>query len=183
MVGGTVGKVVHAKNSAFQVGDIVAGYWGWQEFAVSGGHKLRKLDPTLAPVSTALGVLGMPGMTAYFGPLDICRLQPGETVLVSGAAGAVGSLVGQGAKIVGSRAVGIAGSDQKVAWLVNELSFAGGFNHKTSTNYVARLKQLCPNGVDCYFDNVGGAITGAVFPVRNTKGRISFVGRSLSTML
>jgi len=141
MVGGTVGKVVHANNSAFQVGDIVAGYWGWQEFAVSGGHKLRNLDPTLAPVSTALGVLGMPGMTTCFGLLDICSPQPGETVVVSGAAGAVGSFVGQIAKIVGSRAVGIAGSDQKVAWLVNELGFAGGFNYKTSTSVCGQISQ------------------------------------------
>jgi NADPH:quinone reductase len=138
---------------------------------------LRKLDPRLAPVSNALGVLGMPGMTAYFGLLDICRPQPGETVVVSGAAGAVASLVGQIAKIVGSRAVGIAGSDQKVAWLVNELGFDGGFNYKTSSDYVASIRQLCPNGVDCYFDNVGGAINDAIFPVLNTRGRISVCGQ------
>ena len=178
-----LGQVVASRNPLFAVGKHVSGTFGVQEYFISEGKGLIEVDLRVAPLPTFLNVLGMTGMTAYFGPLDICRLQPGETVLVSGAAGAVGSLVGQVAKIVGSRAVGIAGSDQKVAWLVNELSFAGGFNHKTSTNYVARLKQLCPNGVDCYFDNVGGAITGAVFPVRNTKGRISFVGRSLSAML
>jgi NADPH:quinone reductase len=177
MVGGTVGQVVQSRNPEFQVGDIFEGYWGWQEYAISNGERLRKLDPDLAPVSTALGVLGMPGMTAYFGLLDICKPRPGETVLVSGAAGAVGSLVGQIARIVGCRAVGIAGSDAKVRWLVDELGFDAAFNYKTADNYVTALKQLCPSGVDCYFDNVGGAITDAVFPVLNPKGRISVCGQ------
>lgn len=177
MVGGTVGKVVASKNPEFQAGDIVEGYWGWQEFAVSDGQGLRKLDPSLAPVSTALGVLGMPGMTAYFGFLEICKPRPGETVVVSGAAGAVGSLVGQIAKIKGCRAVGVAGSDQKVAWLVNELGFDAAFNYRTTGDYVARLKELCPNGIDCYFDNVGGTITDAVFPVLNTRARIAVCGQ------
>jgi NADPH:quinone reductase len=177
MVGGTVGQVVQSRNPKFQVGDIFEGYWGWQEYAISNGERLRKLDPDLAPVSTALGVLGMPGMTAYFGFLDICKPRPGETVLVSGAAGAVGSLVGQIARIVGCRAVGIAGSDAKVRWLVDELGFDAAFNYKTADNYVTALKQLCPSGVDCYFDNVGGAITDAVFPVLNPKGRISVCGQ------
>jgi hypothetical protein len=177
MVGGTVGQVVQSKNPKFQVGEIVEGYWGWQEYGVSNGDKLRKLDPNLAPISTALGVLGMPGMTAYFGLLDICKPQPGETVVVSGAAGAVGSLVGQIAKIVGCRAVGIAGTDKKVAWLVSELGFDSAFNYKNTENYVAALKELCPNGVDCYFDNVGGSITDAVFPVLNPKARIGVCGQ------
>ncbi len=161
----------------FTLGDIYEGYWGWQEYSVSNGEKLRKLDPNLAPISTALGVLGMPGMTAYFGLLDICKPQPGETVVVSGAAGAVGSLVGQIAKIIGCRAVGIAGTDEKVAWLVNELGFDAAFNYKTTENYVAALKELCPHGIDCYFDNVGGAVTDAVFPVLNPKSRISVCGQ------
>jgi NADPH-dependent curcumin reductase CurA len=177
MVGGTVGQVVQSKNTKFQAGDIYEGYWGWQEYAVSNGDSLRKLDPNLSPVSTALGVLGMPGLTAYFGLLDICKPRLGETVVVSGAAGAVGSLVGQIAKIVGCRAVGIAGTDQKVAWLVNELGFDAAFNYKTTENYVATLKQVCPRGVDCYFDNVGGAITDALFPVLNPRARISVCGQ------
>jgi NADPH:quinone reductase len=177
MVGGTVGQVVQSKNPKFQVGEIFEGYGGWQEYAVSNGDKLRKLDPNLAPVSTALGVLGMPGMTAYFGLLDICKPQPGEMVVVSGAAGAVGSLVGQIAKIVGCRAVGIAGTDEKVAWLVNELGFDAALNYKTTENYVAALKELCPHGVDCYFDNVGGSITDAVFSVLNPRARISVCGQ------
>jgi NADPH-dependent curcumin reductase CurA len=177
MVGGTVGQVVQSKNSQFAPNDILEGYWGWQEYAVSNGDRLRKLDPRDAPVSTPLGVLGMPGMTAYFGLLDICKPQRGETVVVSGAAGAVGSLVGQIAKIAGCRVVGIAGSDEKVAWLVSELGFDAAFNYKTAENYVAVLKQLCPKGIDCYFDNVGGAVSDAVFPVLNTKSRIAVCGQ------
>ena len=177
MVGGTVGQVIESKNPKFQVGEFYEGYWGWQEYFISGGERLRKLDPALAPISTALGVLGMPGMTAYFGLLDICKPQPGETVLVSGAAGAVGSLVGQIAKIVGCRAVGIAGTDDKVSWLANDLGFDAAFNYKTTENYVEALKAHCPSGIDCYFDNVGGSITDAVFPVLNSKARIAVCGQ------
>ncbi len=119
MVGGTVGRVVESKSPNFSVGDYVSGQWGWREHAAVDAKTLRKLDAKVAPVSTALGVLGMPGMTAYFGLLDICNPKPGETVVVSGAAGAVGSLVGQIAKIKGCRAVGIAGTDDKVEWLTN----------------------------------------------------------------
>ena len=177
MVGGTVGKVVQSTNPQFHAGDVVAGYWGWQEFAVSDGKGLQKLDTSLAPASTALGVLGMPGMTAYFGFLDICQPKPGETVVVSGAAGAVGSLVGQIAKIKGCRAVGIAGTDEKLAWLTGELGFDAAFNYKTTENYVAKLKELCPQGIDCYFDNVGGPVTDAVLPVLNVRARISICGQ------
>lgn len=177
MVGGTVGQVVESKNAAFRPGDVVEGYWGWQEWAVSNGHGLRKLDLDLAPVSTALGVLGMPGMTAYFGFLEICKPQPGETVLVSGAGGAVGSLVGQIAKVKGCRAVGIAGTDEKVEYLTGELGFDAAFNYKTVDNYVVKYKELCPNGIDCYFDNVGGKITDAVPPLLNTYARISICGQ------
>jgi hypothetical protein len=177
MVGGTVGLVEESNNADFQPGDAVEGYWGWQEWAISKGHGLRKLDRDLAPISTALGVLGMPGLTAYFGFLEICKPQPGETVLVSGAAGAVGSLVGQIAKIKGCRAVGIAGTDEKVEYLTGELGFDAAFNYKTVDNYVVKYKELCPNGIDCYFDNVGGAITDAVFPLMNVFGRVSVCGQ------
>ena len=177
MIGATVGKVAQSQNPAFQVGDIVVGYWGWQEYAVSDGKGLQKLDPSLAPISAALGVLGMPGMTAYFGFLDICQPKPGETVVVSGAAGAVGSLVGQIAKIKGCRAVGIAGTDAKVAWLTGELGFDAAFNYKTTEDYVAKLRELCPQGIDCYFDNVGGAVTDAVLPLLNVRARISVCGQ------
>ena len=177
MVGGTVGQVVQSASPHWQKGDIVEGYWGWQEFSVSDGSRLRKLDPSLAPISTALGVLGMPGIAAYFGLLEICKPRVNETVVVSGAAGAVGSLVGQIAKISGCRAVGIAGSDEKVAWLVGEIGFDGAFNYKTTANYVTELKSLCPDGIDCYFDNVGGAVTDAIFPVLNPRGRIAVCGQ------
>ena len=116
-------------------------------------------------------------MTAYFGLLDICRPKAGETVVVSGAAGAVGSLVGQIAKMQGCRAVGIAGDDSKIDWLVGQLGFDAAFNYKTTTDYPAKLKELCPNGIDCYFDNVGGPITDAVFPLMNVFGRISICGQ------
>ncbi len=177
MQGGTVGQVVESKAAGFAAGDYVTGMWGWQEFAAADAKTLMKLDPKLAPVSTALGVLGMPGMTAYFGFLEICQPKPGETVLVSGAAGAVGSLVGQIAKIKGCRAVGIAGTDDKVAWMTKELGFDAAFNYKTTPDYIAKLKEVCPKGIDCYFDNVGGATTDAVFPLMNVYGRMSICGQ------
>ena len=177
MVGGAVGQVVESHHTGFATGDFVLGYWGWQEQAVVEGKTLLKLNPNLAPISTALGVLGMPGMTAYFGFLEICKPQPGEVVVVSGAAGAVGSLVGQIAKIKGCRVVGIAGTDEKVHWLVNDLGFDAAFNYKTATDYTAKLKEICPSGIDCYFDNVGGAITDSVFPLLNVFGRVSVCGQ------
>ena len=177
MQGGTVGQVVESKAGGFAAGDYVTGFWGWQEFAAVDPKTLTKLDAKLAPVSTALGVLGMPGMTAYFGFLEICQPKPGETVLVSGAAGAVGSLVGQIAKIKGCRTIGIAGTDDKVAWMTKELGFDAAFNYKSTSDYSAKLKELCPNGIDCYFDNVGGAITDAVFPLMNVYGRMSICGQ------
>lgn len=176
MVGAAVGRVVESKSPNFSPGDFVSGYWGWQEHAAVDARTLRKLDPKGAPVSASLGALGMPGMTAYFGFLDICNPKPGETVVVSCAAGAVGSLVGQIAKIKGCRAIGIAGTDDKVEWLTKELGFDGAFNYKTTDNYVAKLKELCPSGIDCYFDNVGGAITDAVFSLMNVFGRVSVCG-------
>jgi NADPH-dependent curcumin reductase CurA len=177
MQGGTVGEIVESKNPKFAVGDFVVGMWGWQEYAVADEKGVQKLNPRLAPVSTALGVLGMPGMTAYFGFLEICQPKPGDTVVVSGAAGAVGSLVSQIAKIKGCHVVGIAGADDKVEFLVNELGCDAAFNYKTCSNYVTKLKELCPNGIDCYFDNVGGAITDAVFPLLNLFARVSICGQ------
>ncbi len=177
MVGGAVGRVVESKSPNFAVGDFASGQWGWREHAAVDARALWKLDPKAAPVSTALGVLGLTGMTAYFGFLEICKPQPGETVVVSGAAGAVGSLVGQIAKIKGCRAIGIAGTDDKVEWLTKELGFDGAFNYKTTSDYPAKLKELCPQGIDCYFDNVGGAITDAVFPLMNVFGRLSICGQ------
>lgn len=177
MVGAAVGQVLESRDPAFQPGDWVVGYWGWQDHAVLPAQWLQKLDPNLAPVTTALGVLGMPGMTAYFGFLDLCYPKPGETVVVSGAAGAVGSLVIQLAKIQGCRAVGIAGGDDKIQHIIDDLGCDAAFNYKTTADYVAKLKELCPNGIDCYFDNVGGAISDAVFTLLNTFGRVSVCGQ------
>jgi len=177
MVGGSVGRVVSSNDAAFQEGDIVEGFLGWQDYAVAKGRDLRKIDPTLAPISTALGVLGMPGLTAYFGLLDVCNPKEGETVVVSGAAGAVGSLVGQIAKIKGCRVVGIAGEDRKIDYLLGELGFDAAFNYKTTGDYYEKLRELCPDGIDVYFDNVGGEITDAVLRLINVKARISICGQ------
>jgi NADPH:quinone reductase len=176
MVGGGVAKVVESKNPEFKPGDAVDIYMGWQEYAISNGRGVRKLDPSV-PVSTAEGVLGMTGLTAYFGLLDVCHPKAGETVVVSGAAGAVGSVVGQIAKIKGCRTVGIAGGDDKVAWILKDCGYDAAFNYKTTGDYSAKLKELCPNGIDVYFDNVGGQITDAVFGLLNVGARISICGQ------
>ncbi|MEX0677947.1 MAG: NADP-dependent oxidoreductase [Pirellulales bacterium] len=177
MVGGAVGEVIASNNSQFQPGDVVQGDFGWQEYPLSNGKGVRKIDPSIAPISTSLGVLGMPGLTAYFGLLDIGQPKAGETLVVSGAAGAVGSLVGQIAKIKGCRAVGIAGTDHKVRYLVDELGFDGAFNYRSTKNYVEKLKELCPRGIDVYFDNVGGTVTDAVIPLLNVKARLAICGQ------
>lgn len=177
MTGGVTGEVVESNHDKFNVGEFVSGQFGWQEFAVSDGKGVRKVDPNLAPLSTSLGVLGMPGLTAYFGLLDVCDPKSGETVLVSGAAGAVGTLVGQIAKIKGCRAVGIAGSEDKIKYLMDELGFDAAFDYKTTTNYFAKLRELCPNGIDCYFDNVGGEITDAALRLLNLHARVSICGQ------
>lgn len=177
MVGGTVGTVVESRHPDYQPGDVVVGYWGWQDYAVSDGQGVQKFDTTLAPMSTALGVLGMPGMTAYFGLLEIGKPLIGETVFVSGAAGAVGSLVGQIAKIQGCHVVGSAGSQAKVEWLTGELAFDAAFNYKDVKDYTAKLQEVCPRGIDVYFDNVGGPLTDAVFTQINIGARIVVCGQ------
>ncbi len=177
MTGGAVGRVEQSRHPDFAAGEIVSGMFGWRQYAVSDGKGLFKVDPGLAPISTALGVLGMPGLTAYFGLLDIGKPKAAETVLVSGAAGAVGSYVGQIAKIIGCRVVGIAGADEKIDYLIGELGFDAAFNYKTITDYPAKLQELCPEGIDVYFDNVGGPITDAVFLTMNQGARIAICGQ------
>ncbi len=177
MVGGAVGKVIESNSPDIAVGDYVNGNLGWQEYALAAASELRKVDPDIAPISTAVGVLGMPGLTAYFGLLEVCDPQPGETVFVSGAAGAVGSLVGQIAKIKGCRAVGLAGTDEKARHCVEDLGFDVCLNYKTIDNYYAKFAEICAGGVDCYFDNVGGDITDAVFPLLNVHARVSICGQ------
>ena len=177
MTGGIVGEVVQSNHADYQVGNVVQANLGWQEYAISDGNGARKVDPTLAPISTSLGVLGMPGATAYFGLLEIGKPLWGETVLVSGAAGAVGSLVGQIAKIKGCRAVGITGSDEKIAYITDELGFDDAYNYKTAGDHGESIQSTCPQGADVYFDNVGGVITDAVFARMNEKGRIVICGQ------
>lgn len=176
MIGGAVGFVMESNDPEFQAGDAVEAMLGWQEYGVCRGRDLRKVD-SRAPISTALGVLGMPGLTAYFGLLDICDPQPGETVVVSGAAGAVGMLVGQIAKFKGCRVVGITGSEMKISWLLGELGFDAAINYNTSLDLDARFDEVCPEGIDVYFDNVGGAITDAVLQRINIGARIAACGQ------
>ncbi len=161
--GGAVGTVEESRHPAFKPGDVAVGYWGWQDFAAVAGGQVEKVDTTLGPISTSLGVLGMPGMTAYFGLLEVGEVKGGENVFVSGAAGAVGSLVGQIARVLGCRVVGSAGSTEKVRHLKEDLGFHDAFNYKEVDDYNVRLRELFPEGVQVYFDNVGGAITDAVF--------------------
>ena len=177
MVGSVIAQVVESKHPNFEAGDIVNAGIGWQEYGVAGGDGLRKIDPDIAPISTGAGILGMPGLTAYFGLLEVGKLQDGETVFVSGAAGAVGSVVGQIAKIKGCRVVGSAGSDEKVAYVVEELGFDAAFNYKAVDDYYAELEKHFPDGIDVYFDNVGGRITDAVFPNLRVKGRVVICGQ------
>ena len=175
MGGHTVSQVVESRNSQFKAGDFVTGYDGWQGYGVSNGKDLRTLDPKTVPISTAIGVLGMPGMTAFVGLMDIGQPKPGETVVVSAASGAVGAVVGQLAKIKGCRAVGIAGSADKCKYVVDELGFDACLNYKTD-DLVPALKAACPAGVDIYFENVGGAVFAAILRVINKDARIPLCG-------
>lgn len=175
--GGTVCRVEASNLPKFKVGAIVESRFGWQDYALSDGKGVRIIDPSLAPIRTALFVLGMPGMTAYFGLLDIGQAKAGQTVLVSGAAGAVGSLVGQIAKIIGARAVGIAGGADKVRHVVRDLGFDAAFDYKAARDYNGEIGRLCPQGVDVYFDNVGGEITDAAFNHLNEKARVAVCGQ------
>lgn len=176
MVGGTVGTVVKSQHPGYRPGEVVVGYWGWQEYAVSDGQGIVRFDTSLAPMSTALGVLGMPGMTAYFGLLEIGKPKAGDTVFVSGAAGAVGSLVGQIAKIKGaSKVVGIAGTKEKCAWIVDELGFDAAVDYRDE-RVSARLRAECPEGIDVYFDNVGGPILDTCLAQLAMRGRVVLCG-------
>jgi hypothetical protein len=176
MEGGAIGIVEESNNPKFAVGDHVQTMIGWQEYLVSDGKGVSKLPvmPGL-PLTAYLGLFGHIGLTAYFGLLDICHPKEGETLVVSAAAGAVGSLVGQIGKIKGCRVVGIAGSDEKCKWIVEELGFDAAINYKTE-KIQAGLKRTCPNGIDIYFENVGGEILDAVLARLNLHARISVCG-------
>ena len=175
MVGGTVGEIVTSRHPGYAAGDLVLGYGGWQEYALSNGTGLRKLDPAAAPVSTALGVLGMPGMTAYVGLLEIGQPKPGETVVVAAASGAVGSVVGQIAKIKGARAIGIAGGAEKCRFVAAELGFDACIDHRAG-DFAQQLAAACPKGIDVYFENVGGAVQQTVWPLLNDFARVPVCG-------
>jgi NADPH-dependent curcumin reductase len=176
MTGGTVGEVVKSNHPDLKVGDIVEDRLGWQEYAIAGGSNLRKIDASLAPISTANGVLGMPGMTAYFGLFDVAQPKAGETVVVSAASGAVGQVVGQLAKIAGCRAVGIAGGTAKCAFVKDTLGFDHCIDYKAEKDLTAAVKAACPAGVDVYFDNVGGPVSDAVFLNLNFWARVALCG-------
>ncbi len=177
ITGGGVGEVVESRSPMLQPGDLVTGMFGWQNYYTANAEEFRKLDPKLAPITTALGVLGMPGLTAYFGLLDIGRPKEGETVVVSGAAGAVGMTVCQIAKINGCQVIGIAGSDDKNHYLEDQLWVDATINYKTTQNMRDALLEACPNGVDIYFDNVGGNISDAVITLINKFARIPLCGQ------
>jgi NADPH-dependent curcumin reductase CurA len=175
MVGGTIARVETSHHPEFKRGDIVLAGTGWQTYGLSDGTGLRKLDPALEPVTAALGVLGMPGMTAYVGLAEIGKPKPGETVVVAAATGPVGSAVGQIAKLRGCRAVGIAGGPDKGRHLIETFGFDAAIDHRAA-DFPAQLAAACPQGIDVYFENVGGAVWEAVLPLLNDFARVPVCG-------
>jgi NADPH-dependent curcumin reductase len=179
MLGGTAGEVVESRNTGFAVGSKVVGYLGWQEYAVSDGAGVFKVDTRHVPLSAYLGSVGMPGVTAWYGLNRVIDPREGQTIVVSAASGAVGSVVGQLAKIRGLRAVGFAGGEEKCRYVTDELGFDACIDYKsenTPDGLSKRLKEAAPNGVDGYFENVGGKVMNAVLPRMNTYGRIALCG-------
>lgn len=175
MRAGAAGKVIKSNNPKFKEGDYVYGWGGVQQYSVSDGKSFFKVDPNLVPLPVYTGTLGMPGMTAYFGLLEVGKLKEGDRVLVSGAAGAVGSIVGQIAKIKGCTVVGIAGGPEKCKYLIDELGFDGAIDYKNE-NIRARLKETCPKGIDVYFDNVGGEILDHALAILRRNARVVICG-------
>src|SRR6056297_861661 len=177
MHGAVVGEVVESKSDAYDAGDLVTGNGTWADYSLLDADSVMPVDPDVADPPAYLGVLGMPGRTAYFGLLEVGDPNPGDTVVVSGAAGAVGSVVGQIATLNGCHVVGFAGSDEKVDWLTDDLGFDAAINYKTTDDYSAALAEAAPDGVDVYFDNVGGPITDAVFASLNLDARVAVCGQ------
>jgi len=173
----TVGTVEVSNHPRFAVGDWVAAAFGWQDWGLSDGRGVRVIPNNGLPPSTAIGVLGIPGLTAYFGMLEIGAVKPGDQVLVTSAAGAVGSAAGQMAMIEGARVVGVAGGPAKCGWLTGELGFAGAIDHRQVSDMGAAVAAACPDGVDVLFDNVGNAMIDAVLPLMNRGGRIVVCGQ------
>jgi NADPH-dependent curcumin reductase CurA len=174
--GGVVGKVVESKNLQYKEGDLVHGFLDWSEYCVTDGKELQKIDASSAPASAYLGVLGIPGLSAYFGLLDVGQIKKGETVVVSGAAGGVGSCAVQIAKIKGCRVVGIVGSEAKARYLVDELKVDAAVNYK-DPKFAEKLKAACPKGVDVYFDNVGESVSNTVCTYLNKFARVVMCGQ------
>lgn len=175
--GGVVAEVLESRDPGFKQGDKVQALLPWKKKMVAKTDYLQKIDESISPASYYLGILGMPGLTAYFGLLDIGKPVKGETVVVSGAAGAVGTVVGQIAKIKGCRVVGIAGSDQKIQMMKNEFGYDEGINYKTTEDMKTAISKACPDGVDVYYDNVGGSISDAVLANINFGARITICGQ------
>lgn len=175
--GGVVAKVIESRNKVFVEGDTVFGMMPWATYIIEKGESLRKIDTSSVPASYSLGILGMPGLTAYFGIMDIGKPKVGETILISGAAGAVGIVAGQIARIQGARVVGIAGSDEKCRLIKDQFGFDEAINYKTSLTLRKSIAAACPNGVDVYFDNVGGEITDAAVINLNFHSRIILCGQ------
>ena len=174
----SVGQVVTSRNPKYSQGDWVAAAFGWQAYGVGDGPGMRKVTDLRVPISAQVGVLGIPGLTAYFGLLDIGQPKPGETVLVSTAAGAVGSAAGQIAKIKGARAVGIAGGPEKCRWLTDELGFDAAIDRHAESDIAAAVRRTCPDGVDVLFDNVGNTLVDPVLPLMRQNGRIVVSGQT-----
>jgi NADPH-dependent curcumin reductase CurA len=177
LAGSIIAKVTESKSDNFKNGDVVIGALPWREEFIASEKDLKIIDTTIAPASNYLGILGMTGLTAYFGLMGIGKPKAGETVVVSGAAGAVGAVVGQIAKIQGCRVVGIAGSDEKIKLLKEEFGFDEAINYKTVTDIKKAISEACPNGIDIYFDNVGGEISDAVISNINFHERIPLCGQ------
>ena len=173
----TVAQVIDSKHNNFKKGDIVHGRFAWQKYQTVSTDHIEKVDPTLAPISTAVSMLGIPGLAAYFGMLNIGQPKKGETVVVSGAAGAVGSIAAQIARIKGCRVIGIAGSPEKIDYLENNLGLDKGINYKQTEDITAAIKAACPDGVDVFFDNVGGELFDAVFANINKHARVAICGQ------
>ncbi|MEM9546709.1 MAG: NADP-dependent oxidoreductase [Bacteroidota bacterium] len=175
MRAGSIGKVIQSKNPKYKEGEVLTGWGGVQQYIVTDGEGYYPVDISLAPMPMYIGTLGMPGMTAYFGILEVGKIKEGDTVLVSGAAGAVGSVVGQIAKIKGCKVIGIAGGPDKCKYLVDELGFDGAIDYKNENIY-SGIKQYCPKGIDVYFDNVGGEILDAALSRLRMHARIVICG-------
>jgi NADPH-dependent curcumin reductase CurA len=175
MIGGAVSRVLESRHPGFQPGDIIEDFTGWQEFAVADGATARKVDPSLGPIQTALGALGMPGLTAYLGLVDVGRPEPGDTVVLAAASGPVGSVVGQVAKIAGCNVVGIVGTPEKARYITEELKFDAAIDRR-SEDIAGALDRLCADGINVYFENVGGPISEAVYPRLAHRARVVICG-------